>query len=256
MLLVIAGRVVAAPFLDGRQTAALRRIPDQAVSDNRYEYRNRSREQEGSRQEIQVGVSAIKPAAEPHGAVGCHRPDKGPTHIMGAVPDAHPSTPLLDGEPVRHHSSAGRPAHAVEPANEEVHRGHERNRKTLVRGPNPVNRNHHEGHRQSGQDQAQRQEPTGIAAVGHAGHHELGDAVGDGVHRQHNTKLPLAEAEGRQHGDSHGEVLADDVETGIADEDSQEDLGAHPLIAGVGSRTCLFGQEGRRSEKTHITEYV
>ena len=256
MLLVVAGRVVAAPFFNGRQTAALRRVADEAVSDYRYKYRNRCREQEGSSQEIQVFVSTIEPAAEPHGAVGRHRPDQGPAHIMGAVPDAHPCTTFLDREPVGHHPSAGRPAHAVEPPDEEVHRCHERNSQTLMISPDPVDRNHHEGHRQSGQDQAQRQEPTSIAAIGHAGHHELGNAVGDGVHRQYYSQLPLAEAQGRQHGDGHGEILSDNVKAGVADEDSQKNLGPHALIAGVGSRTCLFGQEGRRSEKTHLTECV
>ena len=203
VLLVVTGRMVAAPFLYGGQPAALRSVTDEAISYDGDEYGHRGGEQEGSGKEIILLVGAVQPASEPYGSIGRHRPDQGSAHIMGTVPYAHPRTPFLYGEAAGHHPSARRPAHTVEPADQGVQHTHHKNCKTLVLSAYELDGDNHEAHRNGCQNQAHRQEHAGVRTVGHAAVQELRQGVCGGIQTQHETELSLLEAE-RHHGrDSH-----------------------------------------------------
>ena len=89
-----------------------------------------------------------------------------------------------------------------------------------------LNRHNHKHHGHSSQHQAQRQEDTRVAAIGNAGHNELRETVSHGIHRKHDTQLSLFKAKWFEHGNGHGEILTNNIETGITDERSKKYLPA------------------------------
>ena len=118
---------------------------------------------------------------------------------MGTVPKRHPCAALFDGEPVRHHASARRPPHAVEPAHKEVEHSHQENGQRFVVGTDPLNGNNHEEHGYGGHHQAQWQESTGVTTVGNACHDELREAICNGIHREYDAQFTLVETEIGKH---------------------------------------------------------
>ena len=175
-------------------------------------------------------MASVEPRAEPDGAVNGHRAHQRAAYIVGAVPDRHLRTAFVDREPVGHDATARRPAHAVEPADQKVQDRHEDDGQLLAFGAEQRDRDDHEHHRHGGQDQSQRQEHAGVAAVRNASHQEFGQGVGHGVHREDDAQFALVEAQEREFGNRHREILPDDVESGVSDEDAEEYLQAHALV--------------------------
>ena len=233
MLLGVVLGVVVSPGFDGGESAGLRRVAQQDVSQQGDEQGHGGGEGEGADQEIQFLVRAVEPAAEPGGAVGGHRPDQGAAHVVRAVPDAHHRAALSRREPVRHHAAARGPAHAVEPADQAVEHPHHQDGQGLVFRADPLDRDDHEAHGDSREDEAQGQENAGVGTVAHAAHQELGQGVGGGVETQDESQLRLVETERGHSRDGHGEVLADEIESGVADEGPDEDLRAQALVSGI-----------------------
>ena len=241
MFLGVVLGIVVAPDFDGRQAAGLRRVAQQDPGQQGDEQRHGGGEGEGADQEVELFVRTVEPAAEPGGAVGGHRPDERAADVVRAVPDAHHRAALRDREPVRHHASARRPAHAVEPAHEEVQDAHHQDGQGFAFGADGLDGDDHKAHRDGGQHQAEGQERPGVGAVGDTAHQEFGEGVGRGIQAEDEAQLRLLEAERRHGRDGHRQVFADQVEAGIADEGAQEHLQAQALVAGVGLRPGLGG---------------
>ena len=154
--------------------------------------------------------------------------------VVGHVPDRHLRAAFVLREPVGHDASARGPAHTLEPADEELRDEHHDDRRDTGRCP--------EEHRhQRRQHQSQRQEDTGVAAVGNAAHQELRKPVGNGVRRERDAQVTLVESHFDKVGHGQREVLAHEVVTGISDEDADEYLQPQPLVLFV----YFFRSDGR-----------
>ena len=92
---------------------------------------------------------------------------------------------------------------------------------------------------------AQRQEGAGVGAVAHTAHEKLGQGIGCGIQAQHKAQFGLGKTQGRHGRDGHGKVLANQIETGIADESAHKNLQAHAFVLGVGLRAGLSRKVGR-----------
>ena len=229
-LLAVVLRVVVAVFLDGRQPARLRRVAYEQVGYDGYDDGHHAGEPEG----------AFLPAAEPDETVGGHRAYQGAAHIVRAVPDGHLRAALLDGEPVGHDTPAGRPAHALEPADAELQDEHHGQR------GDAQGRAHQHG-RARGKQQTQRKELARVAAVGHAAHEELREGVGDRIGRDGHAQGRMLVAHLFELGHGHREVLADQVIARIPDKDSDKHLPAQGLVLSLDLLLGQLGLVGRRS---------
>ena len=208
----------------------LRRVADEHVGQQGDEDGDHGREKIGADQKVEFRVTSVEPRAEPDGAVDGHRADQRSAHVVGAVPDRHLRAAFVDREPVGHDAAARGPAHTVEPADQKVQDRHEDDGQLFALRAEQRDRDDHEHHRHGCQDQSQRQEHAGVAAVRDASHQEFGQRIGYGVHREDDAQFALVEAEERKFGNRHRKVLPDDVESGVSDEDAEKYLQAHAFV--------------------------
>ncbi|MNV71113.1 hypothetical protein D3C71_1641160 [compost metagenome] len=165
---------------------------------------------------------------------------------MRHVPHGHHAATFLLRPPVHHGPATRRPTHALRPAVDEQqneHHGHAGRRP----GRETENEHHPSRHQKT-----EWQEEARVGTVGHQAHEKLRQTVGnrDGGHRQTQLATGVAFIDQVRHG--QGEVLAQQVVTGIANENAGENL---PAKASVGAVYFFFRQWslmcGRTKESKH-----
>ena len=138
-----------------------------------------------------------------------------------------------------HYPSARRPAHAVEPARKEVQDSHDSYCSSLVLSTYQLDRNDHEEHCYGGKYQAEGKEYPCVGTVGDAAHQEFGECIGRCVQAEDEAQFHFLESKGSEEGDCKGQVLADEVETGVSDECSGEYLKAESSVSPVCRGACF-----------------
>lgn len=227
-LFAVVVRIVVLVFLDGAEALALRGVADEAVGYEGDEECDGCGEGEGADEEVAAFVDAVEPAAEPEGAIYGHGADEGAADVVAAVPDARHGAALGLAEPVGDDAGAGRIAHAVEPSHEGVEHAHHYDAHSVVLDVGDGD--YHEAHAHGCTDEAKREELAGVATVAHGAHEEPREGVGEGIHGEHDAQLAFFEAELFHEGHGHAEVFAHQIETGIGDECTDEDLPAQGFV--------------------------
>ncbi len=209
-------------LLDRRQAAGLRGVAHGEIGEHGYAHGDDGRHVEGR-----------APVAEQRQAEQEQRADQAAADIVGDVPHRDHAAALLLRPPVDHGPSARRPAHALGPAVNEEQDEHDGDA-----GGSPVRESENEHHRRRHQ-QAERQEDPWVGTVRDQAHDEFRQAVGDGDGRHRDAQLAATVAVLDEVGHGQGEVLAQQVVTRVADEDTGEDL---PAQAPVGAVHLGIGQ--------------
>ncbi|MNO92407.1 hypothetical protein D3C76_839810 [compost metagenome] len=232
---VVAFRVIVLVLLDRRQADRLRGVAHGDEGKHRHGHGHRRRH-----------IKRRVPVVEQAHADQEQRADQTATDVVRHVPQGHHATAFLLRPPVHHGPPARRPAHTLRPAIDEQqdeHDGHA--------GRRPMGKTEREHHRRR-DHQAERQEVTRVGTVGNDAHQELGQAVGDGNRRQRHPQFSTGVALFDQIRHGQGEVFAQQVVTGVTDEDTGEDL---PTQASVGAVYFFFRQgslmRGRTKESKH-----
>ncbi len=222
VVFVVAFGVVVLVLLDRRQAAGLRGVAHGEIGEYGYAHGDDGRHVEGR-----------APVAEQRQAEQEQRADQAAADVVGDVPHRDHAAALLLRPPVDHGPSARRPAHALGPAVDEEQDEHDGDA-----GGSPVRESENEHHRRRHQ-QAERQEDPWVGTIRDQAHDEFRQAVGDGDGRHRDAQLTAAVAVLDEVGHGQGEVLAQQVVTRVADEDTGEDL---PAQAPVGAVHLGIGQ--------------
>jgi len=168
--------------------------------------------------------------------------------VVRGVPDGHDDAALVRAEPVHHRLAARRPAHALDPAVQRLQQDddHERGVDRL-HGPA-------EEHDARREQEAERQEVTRVAAIGHRSHQELGQPVGNREprHRGAESGLGVLRVLLEDVGDCQREGVADEIEGRVADEDADEDLPPQPPVGRIDQiGRQRIGRRGALEDSNH-----
>ena len=230
--------IVVLVLLDRREAAGLWRVPQEKKDDDG----DRARDE---RVEVELGAPVVEEEEPEQRQVGDERAADVVRHVPGR--DHHAA--FAGAEPVHHALAAGRPAHALDPPVERLDEDDEEQR-----GVDGLEVARHE-HEPAGQQQAERQEELGVAAVRHRAHEELRDAVGNREAGERGPQLCLGELGilPEQVWNRQREVVANQVVGGVSGEDPDEDLAAESFVGridAVGRQPggCRSGAE-RRSQR-------
>ena len=137
---------------------------------------------------------------------------------------------------MHHGFTTGRPAHTLEPAVEENHDEGDGHAGGCPR------RKPHDGHAQTGEEQAARQEVFGVGAVGDGRHQKFGNTIGEAGSGADFTQILFVEKTGiNQAFLREVKVATSKVIGSIAEEDANEYL---PAQAAIG-RINFVGRKAR-----------